>query len=194
MTRSKGQERCCQGCGTRLARDNRSRLCSPCSRHEVQASSAPIKPDEFWQRPALRDARKARHFGQVINAYRHEHRPVLTQAKVGRWLGQTQGQVNRLERAPQPPSDLNKLDQWSRALHIPERYLGFQLSQQPAGAYLCPRDAHSLDEESERRGEDVRRRQLLQAVAAGAASVGSAAFGAGSAHNHCRGQARERWA
>ena len=126
------------------------------------ASSAPIKPDDFWQRPALRDARKARHFGQVINAYRLEHRPVLTQAKVGRWLGQTQGQVSRLERAAQPPCDLNKLDQWARALHIPERYLWFQLSQQPVCAYVRPRDAHSLDDESETGGEDVQRRQVLR--------------------------------
>jgi hypothetical protein len=112
----------------------------------------------------------------VINAYRHEHRPVLTQAKVGRWLGQTQGQVSRLESAPQPPCDLNKLDQWSRALHIPERYLWFQLSQQPVCAYVRPRDAHSLDDESEREGEDVQRRQLLGALAAGAASAVNSTF------------------
>jgi hypothetical protein len=91
VARSESHERRCQGCGTRLARDNPSRWCSPCARREVQPSSAPIKPDEFWQHPALRDAREARHFGQLINAYRHEHRPVLTQAKVGRWLGLTQG-------------------------------------------------------------------------------------------------------
>lgn len=79
MARSKQQRRC-QGCGMPLARDNRSQLCSPCSRHEVQASSAPTKQDAFWQHAALRDALEARHFGQVLNAYRHEHRPVLTQA------------------------------------------------------------------------------------------------------------------
>ena len=75
MASPEGQERRCQGCGTRLARDNRSRLCSPCSRHEVQASSAPIKQDSFWQRAALRDALESRHFGRVVNAYRYEHRP-----------------------------------------------------------------------------------------------------------------------
>ncbi len=135
VARSEGQERRCQGCGTPLARDNGSRLCSPCSRHDVEASSAPPKQDGFWQRAALRDALESRHFGQVLNAYRHEHRPVLTQAKVGRWLGLTQGQVSRLERTPQPTHDLNKLDQWACALHIPERYLWFQLSQQPTGAH-----------------------------------------------------------
>ena len=177
MARVEGQERRCQGCGTRLARDNRSRLCSPCSRQEIAASCAPIKQDGFWERLALRDALESRHFGQVLNAYRYEHRPVFTQAKVGRWLGLTQGQVSRLERSTQPTHDLNKLDQWARALHIPQRYLWFQLSQQPADAYLRPRDASSLDDESETGGEDVQRRQLLRAVAAGAASVGSSTFG-----------------
>lgn len=113
----------------------------------------------------------------MINAYRHEHRPVLTQAKVGQWLGLTQGQVSRLERTAQPTHDLNKLDQWARSLHIPEHYLWFQLSQQPAGAYVGPRDAHRLDDESEMGDEDVRRRQLLGAAAAGAVSAGSSAFG-----------------
>ena len=177
MASSEGLVRSCQGCGTRLARDNRSRLCSPCSRHEVAVSSAPIKQDGFWQRPALRDALESRHFGQVLNAYRYEHRPVLTQAKVGRWLGLTQGQVSRLERTAQPSHDLLKLEQWARALHIPQRYLWFQLPRQPADAYLRPRDASSLDDESETGGEDVQRRQLLRAAAVGAASVSSSAFG-----------------
>ncbi|HEX8760325.1 MAG TPA: helix-turn-helix domain-containing protein [Pseudonocardiaceae bacterium] len=140
-------------------------------------SSAPIKQDGFWQRPALRDALESRHFGQVLNAYRYEHRPVLTQAKVGRWLGLTQGQVSRLERTAQPSHDLLKLEQWARALHIPQRYLWFQLPRQPADAYLRPRDASSLDDESETGGEDVQRRQLLRAAAVGAASVSSSAFG-----------------
>lgn len=177
MTSPNGQERCCQGCGTRLARDNRSRRCSPCSRHEVVATSAPIKQDAFWQRAALRDALESRHFGQVLNAYRYEHRPILTQAKVGRWLGLTQGQVSRLERTAQPTHDLNKLDQWARALRIPQRYLWFQLSQQPADAYAWSGDAPSLDDEFETGGEDVQRRQLLRAATAGAISVGSSAFG-----------------
>lgn len=70
MARSHGQERRCEGCGTRMARDNRSRLCSPCSRHQVQASNAPVQPDSFWQCAALQEALCARHFGLVIYAYR----------------------------------------------------------------------------------------------------------------------------
>lgn len=177
MVKPEGQERCCHGCGTRLARDNRSRLCGPCSRHEVQASSAPMKQDDFWRRVALRDALGSRHFGQLLYAYRYEHRPVLTQARVGRWLGLTQGQVSRLERTAQPTHDLNKLDLWARALHIPEHHLWFQLSQRPTRAYPRPRDAPSVEDESETGGEDVQRRQLLRAAATGAASVGSSAFG-----------------
>lgn len=190
MASSEGHQRRCQGCGTPLARDNRSELCSPCSRREVQASSAPIKPDEFWERPALRDAREARHFGQVINAYRHEHRPVLTQAKVGRWLGLTQGQVSRVERTAQPAHDLNKLDQWARALHIPERYLWFQLSQHPGRRDACSRNAYSLDHESETGDKDVQRRQLLRTAAAGAASAGGSTFGWFSAPSLSRSSTR----
>jgi len=108
VARSADRQRHCDGCGTRLARDNRSGRCSPCSLQQVRASSAPTKPDEFWQRASLRDALGARHFGQVLYAYRHEHRPALTQAKIGRWLGLTQGQVSRLERGEQPTNDLDK--------------------------------------------------------------------------------------
>ncbi|MGH3807583.1 MAG: XRE family transcriptional regulator [Pseudonocardiaceae bacterium] len=119
-------------------------------------------------RPGLRDAREARHFGQLINAYRHEHRPVLTQAKVGRWLGLTQGQISRVERTAQPTRDLHKLEQWACALRIPERYLWFQLSS-PG---VC-----SLDDESERGGEGVERRLVLHAVTVGVASAGGSTFG-----------------
>jgi transcriptional regulator with XRE-family HTH domain len=129
VVRSEGHQRRCQGCGTPLARDNRSRLCSPCSRHEVQASGAPAKPDGFWRRATLRDALGARHFGQVLYAYRHEHRPVLTQAKVGRWLGLTQGQVSRIEIGP-PIRDLDALVHWARVLRIPAGMLWFDLPGQ----------------------------------------------------------------
>jgi transcriptional regulator with XRE-family HTH domain len=80
------------------------------------------------------EALEARHFGQLLYAYRHEHRPVLTQARVGRWLGLTQSQVSRLERSTQPIHDLNRLDHWAHALRIPEHLLWFRLSpkQHPA--------------------------------------------------------------
>jgi transcriptional regulator with XRE-family HTH domain/tetratricopeptide (TPR) repeat protein len=111
----------------------------------------------------------------VLYAYRHEHRPVLTQAKVGRWLGLTQGQVSRLERSAQPTHDLNKLDQWACALQIPERYLWFQLSQKSHLTDSGSRAAHGLDYESEA-GGDVQRRQPLQTTATSAESAGRSGF------------------
>jgi hypothetical protein len=104
----------------------------------------------------------------VLYAYRHEHRPVLTQATVGRWLGLTQGQISRLERTPQPTHDLTKLDQWARALHIPQRYLWFQLSPQPDADPHLPEPADSLNHESQPAEKDGARRHLPLA----AASVG----------------------
>ncbi|WP_245572461.1 helix-turn-helix domain-containing protein [Actinokineospora enzanensis] len=114
--------RVCADCSARLAVDNGSALCGPCSR----GAGAPEKPAEFWRRPGMRAALRSRHFGQVVNAYRLEHRPALTQAQMGRWLDLTQGQVSRLERAGDPARDLRKLESWARALRIPAAHLWFR--------------------------------------------------------------------
>ncbi|SER79789.1 hypothetical protein SAMN04487818_105264 [Actinokineospora terrae] len=119
----------CETCRRPMASDNSGRLCTPCARRSVQASPAEEKPDEFWRRPALREALRSKHIGYVINAYRLEHRPVLTQAAVGRWLGLGQPQVSRLESSRTPVHDLNKLEAWARALHIPQPHLWFQLGK-----------------------------------------------------------------
>jgi transcriptional regulator with XRE-family HTH domain len=78
----------------------------------------------------MRDALRSRHFGQVLHAYRHEHRPVLTQARVGRWLGLTQAQVSKLERGTEPEHNLAKLVDWAQVLHVPEHLLWFRLPEQ----------------------------------------------------------------
>lgn len=177
VARSENQERRCQECGTQLARDNHSRLCGPCARQQVQALNAPTKPDDFWEVSALREAFDSRHIGQVIYAYRYEHRPALTQSKVGRWLGLSQGQVSRLERTEEPCHDLNKLDGWAHDLHIPQRYLWFQLSERPRDEHSSPTDARSRKRESGTGDDDMRRRrQVLEALAAGAATAGGSAF------------------
>ena len=143
----------------------------------MQPVSAPSRPDDLWEAPALQEALNARHIGQVIRAYRYEHRPVLTQTKVGRWLGLSQAQVSRLERAEEPCHDLNKLDEWARGLRIPQRYLWFQLSEKPHDKQPYRGDAQRLDDEPRTGDEDMRRRQvLLKALRAGAASVGGSAF------------------
>ena len=136
-----------------------------------RASRAPGKADEFWRRPALRDAFRERHFGQVIYAYRYEHRPVLTQARIGRWLDLTQGQVSRLERSIEPARDLEKLDVWARALRIPERHLWFRLSEQPVRAYSVDEFGSTVTRDAE--GEDdMRRREMLKAVGLAASGFG----------------------
>lgn len=119
--------RWCVDCGSRLASDNRADRCAPCARAAVQQSGAPEKPAEFWDRAPMADALHARHFGRILYAYRHEHRPVLTQARVGRWLGLTQGQVSRMERNAEPTHDMKKLTQWVQLLRIPEHHLWFRL-------------------------------------------------------------------
>lgn len=122
------------------------------------------------------DALRSRHIGQVIYAYRYEHRPVLTQAKVGRWLGLTQGQVSRLERSPEPVYDLNKLDAWARVLRIPQRNLWFRLAEQPPDAYPTALDGPTVvDDEAE--GDDVRRRQLFKVAGLGVTASGFGWFG-----------------
>lgn len=121
--------RSCGRCGARLASDNPGTHCGACARGRHLPVRAPEpKPDDFWQRPLLAEALRTRHFGKVLYAYRYEHRPTITQALLGEWLGMTQAQVSRLERAEAPPHDLDKLKSWAAALNIPESNLWFRLA------------------------------------------------------------------
>ncbi|HVK24291.1 MAG TPA: XRE family transcriptional regulator [Actinokineospora sp.] len=104
-------------------------------------------------------------------AYRYEHRPVLTQARVGRWLDLTQGQISRLERSADAMRDLHKLDRWARALRIPERHLWFRLTEQPSRAYSEIALGPSLLNDG-RKGDDVRRRELFKAAGLAASNFG----------------------
>lgn len=132
----------CYRCGAHLGRDQAATLCSPCQRTEPCGVDAPaVKPLGFWYQPAVADALASRHFGRVLSAYRHEHRPVLTQAQLAAWLGITQVQVSRIERAARPPRDLDKLAAWAETLGIPESQLWFRLSAgQPAETASPPED------------------------------------------------------
>ncbi|MEB3371294.1 helix-turn-helix transcriptional regulator [Saccharopolyspora mangrovi] len=75
----------------------------------------------------MAEALRSRHFGRIFYAYRYEHRPVITQAALARWLHMTQAQVSRLERVTKAPTDLDKLALWASTLHIPESELWFRL-------------------------------------------------------------------
>ncbi|MBM7769955.1 transcriptional regulator with XRE-family HTH domain [Actinokineospora baliensis] len=131
----------------------------------------PELPDEFWRRPAIQDAFRGRHFGQVLYAYRYEHRPVLTQGRIGNWLSMTQGQVSRIERARSAVYDLYKLELWARVLRIPEQHLWFRFSEQPLGAYSASAPASSVALGYERE-DDVRRRELFKVIGLTASGFG----------------------
>lgn len=117
------------GCGTRLARDNRSRRCAACqARARDLMLRPPDVPAQFWDLPQLRDALAGWHIGHVISAYRHHpyHGQVLRQELVAGWVGLTQAQLSRIENGP-PVKDLDKLTLWAHVLGIPPHLLWFQL-------------------------------------------------------------------
>lgn len=111
----------------------------------------------FWLAEPLQRAIHAEDFGQLLRAFREAHYPTLTQGTVATLIGITQGQVSRIERGLTPVRDLTKLDQWTRALKVPQQYLWFKNHPKSLSS-----DTLETDEARED-GEDVRRRQLLTA-------------------------------
>ncbi|MDX2972358.1 helix-turn-helix domain-containing protein [Kribbella solani] len=196
MTRS--QRRLCPSCGAYLAADNNGDQCGPCQRRAPELTrEAPRLSDDFWQADALVEAAAERHFGKLLVAYRKLQRPEPTQAHVGQWLGLTQGQVSRIERSATPVRDLDKLDRWAQALHIPERLLWFSLTAEPAIVgkqadvtaphapvdYADGQDGVDAYKRSDRRsivqaqspaeGDGVHRRQFIKSAGVGLTAVGA---------------------
>ncbi|XVV05911.1 helix-turn-helix domain-containing protein [Actinosynnema sp. CA-248983] len=135
-------------------------------------SEAPLHDDDFWLQPELQRAFQDRHFGRVLRSYRRAHTPEIKQVDLARWIDRTQGQLSRIERSTQAPTDIAKLSAWAVALRIPERYLWFKIT--PAGGLSAlKRDVVAAEEVQEQEGLDVRRRDLLKVagVAAAAASA-----------------------
>ncbi|MDT3440848.1 MULTISPECIES: helix-turn-helix transcriptional regulator [unclassified Pseudofrankia] len=98
----------------------------------MEQDEAPELPDEFWHTDQLRDAFAAQHIGLVSVAYRMNphHRRLISQERLGRWLGLTQAQVSRIESGP-PVRDLDRLTHWARMLRLPPHLLWFDLPGQP---------------------------------------------------------------
>jgi len=118
-----------------LAADNRGKLCSPCERQQHTAAAvAPEMPPKFWERPALRAAFATTRFGPVLRAYHQERRGEVTQAQIAVWLGVSQMHVSRIIRGLCKVNNLEKLDRWTQALCIPQRYRWFKLSDQASEA------------------------------------------------------------
>ncbi|WBQ03224.1 hypothetical protein [Kribbella sp. CA-293567] len=147
-------------------------------------------------------------------AYRKLLRPEPTQALVGQWLGLTQGQVSRIERSATPVRDIDKLDRWAQALHIPEQLLWFSITARPAtlgeqGDLTAPPASadydgqHSVDAypRSDVRSivqtrplaeaDGVHRRQFIKSAGAGLTAVGASLL-VGTAASLNQRRSRER--
>jgi transcriptional regulator with XRE-family HTH domain len=197
VTRS--QRRLCPSCGAYLAADNDGDQCGPCQRRAPERTrAAPRLSAAFWEADALAEAAAERHFGKLLLAYRKLQRPEPTQALVGQWLGLTQGQVSRIERSAIPVRDLDKLDRWAQALHIPEQLLWFNLTTRPVelgNEHAAPTASHAPSEyhdgqhgidaytppdrrsivqtQAPAEGDGVHRRQFIKSAGLGLTAVGA---------------------
>jgi transcriptional regulator with XRE-family HTH domain len=101
--------------------------------------------------------------------------PPVQQTQLAGWLGITQGQLSRIERAVAPVRDLVKLDQWARALHVPAHLLWFQTSSEPSetSAAVSPRRVTLAGEADQGEDDDVRRRELFSVAGVAAAAAGT---------------------
>lgn len=135
-------------------------------------TETPVHPADFWEQPTLRTAARERHFGRLLRAYRLAQTPPVQQTQLARWLGISQGQLSRLERAVTPVRDLTKLDHWARVLHIPAHLLWFELSPDPSETLAAPPLRATVEKPDRDKDEDeaVRRRNLLMGTGVAAAA------------------------
>ncbi|QFZ23164.1 helix-turn-helix domain-containing protein [Saccharothrix syringae] len=116
-------KRRCRTCDTLLASDNRGIQCGKCA--AASTLSAPALPREFWTQPALREAFESRSIGEVFRAYRKAQNPTVSQTTLAAWLDLTQGRVSEIERTRRPVTDLERLERWCNALHVPHHLRWF---------------------------------------------------------------------
>ncbi|MBM7812483.1 helix-turn-helix domain-containing protein [Saccharothrix algeriensis] len=90
-------------------------------------------PAEFWNQPAIRQAFESRNIGQVFRAYRQAQSPTLPQTTLAAWLDLTQGRVSKIECFRRSVTDLERLERWCNALHVPHHLRWFN-----AGAGWIP--------------------------------------------------------
>ncbi|MEW2382685.1 helix-turn-helix transcriptional regulator [Micromonospora sp. NPDC047707] len=152
------QTRYCR-CGARLARDNTSGRCSPCSSYRRQhPEAAPEVPDDFWDEVVLSDALRSRHMGRIIRAWRthpYHGRHPISQDQAASWVGMSQAQLSRIENGP-PMVHLDRLVEWAAALRVPAARLWFAM----------PADISKPDEKENK----VNRRQFFTSTAVAATS------------------------
>ena len=85
-------------CGTLLARDNTTSLCSLCQA-ERRCGHAPEVPPEFWHTETMAAAPESGDLGSVVRAYRFHpyHGQPLPQGIVAGWLHVSQATLSRIE-------------------------------------------------------------------------------------------------
>ncbi|MEU6155233.1 hypothetical protein ABZ816_35145 [Actinosynnema sp. NPDC047251] len=106
-----------------LASDNQGTQCSRCA--AAATLSPPNLPPEFWTRPTLREAFEARNIGLLFRAYRQAQSPKVPQTTLAAWLDLTQGRISELERTRRAVTDLERLERWCDALHVPHHLRWF---------------------------------------------------------------------
>lgn len=140
-------KRRCGTCDTWLAGDNRDTRCARCA--AAATLRAPKPPPRFWTHPSLRKAFQARNIGQVFRAYRQAQSPTLSQSTLATWLDLTQGRVSEIERSRRPVTDLERLERWCDALHVPQHLRWFnggvrEVHEQYASRTVEPTPAYAI--------------------------------------------------
>lgn len=120
--------RACASCGARMASDNRSDTCGPCSRSLNDRGGPPEAPATFWTLAHMQQALDTWHMGKVLAAYRTHpfHRRPISQTVAGGWVGLSQSEVSRIETGPAVQA-MDKLVLWARTLQIPPHLLWFKV-------------------------------------------------------------------
>lgn len=134
--------------------------------------TAPVLPADFWEQPEIRFALLSRHFGRFLRVYRMIQSPSVKQADVARWLGITQGQLSKIERSSPPVRDLDKLERWACALHVPSDLLWFSQPDSSATHEALPTRA-TVETEEQSEGSGVHRRGLFKVAGVTAATAGA---------------------
>jgi hypothetical protein len=99
-----------------------------------QPYQPPRHQRDWWNQPALVEAVKAQHVGQLVRAWREAHTPRITQETAARWLLVGQGRLSELESAKAPPvTDLGRLTHWADVIGLPADLWWFAASAPLAG-------------------------------------------------------------
>jgi transcriptional regulator with XRE-family HTH domain len=184
-----GDTRYCGRCGTRLAADNRGRVCGPCQRalNTTARDAPPPVPPGFWQVDLMRDSLAGRHMGHVIRSWRLHpfHGPhAIPQSSVARWLSISQAQLSRLESGA-PLKDLDRLAHSARVLGISVGLLWFHLDDEPAPGRDISLDTGMTQTPEPRPGGSDRGRRVTQALdVIGGSQLGDIADSLGELVDH----------